>query len=138
MKISRYTVVLLAMGWSLLLFVVGYIAALSSVAQPYVVLSARQITRPEVPTSVSTSLQREITESVSTPEVPSVPLQRVNINTATEDELDTLPGIGPAKAQDIIAHRDSFGLFESPEDLMDVPGIGPQTYEGLAAQITVE
>jgi len=62
---------------------------------------------------------------------------KVNINTAGAAELDTLPGIGPAIAQRIIDYREQNGLFSSPEDLQNVSGIGPKTYEKMAENITI-
>ncbi len=62
----------------------------------------------------------------------------ININTATLEELDTLPGIGPVKAQSIIDHRNEHGPFNSIEAIQDVVGIGPVTYEGLKELITVQ
>ena len=61
----------------------------------------------------------------------------VNINTADAEELDTLPGIGPAKAAAILEYRKSHGYFRVPEDLMKVPGIKEGTYGKLADRITV-
>jgi competence protein ComEA len=62
----------------------------------------------------------------------------VLINTATIDELDTLPGIGPALAQTIIEYRDANGLFTSMEDLDNVSGIGPALLEGLEGLISFD
>lgn len=62
---------------------------------------------------------------------------RVNINTATAEELTTLPGIGKTRAQTIIDYRESNGLFSAPEDLMKVSGIGESTYNKLAGAIKV-
>ncbi len=62
---------------------------------------------------------------------------RVNINTATQGELETLPGIGPVKAAAIITYRTSNGPFRRPEDIMKVSGIADKTYEGLKDFIRV-
>ncbi|MGB1289164.1 MAG: helix-hairpin-helix domain-containing protein, partial [Aggregatilineales bacterium] len=62
----------------------------------------------------------------------------VFINSATLEELQTLPGIGPATATDIIAYRDENGDFTSLEDLDDVPGIGPSTLEALTDLVSFE
>ena len=61
----------------------------------------------------------------------------VNINTATHAELETLQGIGPAKAKAIIAHREQKGLFASTEHLTEVDGIGQGTMNQLRDSITV-
>ncbi|GEM_PF-3249925 len=62
----------------------------------------------------------------------------VPINRAGTEELQHLPGIGPAKAQAIIQHRMLHGLYESKDDLQEVKGIGPKTMEKLADLITIE
>jgi competence protein ComEA len=60
----------------------------------------------------------------------------VNINLAMATELETLPRIGPAIAQRIIEYREANGPFAAIEDIQDVPGIGPATFEGLKDLIT--
>ncbi|MFZ5651232.1 MAG: helix-hairpin-helix domain-containing protein, partial [Bacillota bacterium] len=60
---------------------------------------------------------------------PSGKPARVNINRAGAEELETLPGVGPALAQRIIRHRESRGLFTSEEDIKNVAGIGEKLYE---------
>jgi competence protein ComEA len=62
---------------------------------------------------------------------------QVNINTATVSELDTLPGIGPAKAQAIVNYRSEHGPFSSIENIQDVSGIGPTTYANMKELLTV-
>jgi competence protein ComEA len=62
---------------------------------------------------------------------------RVNINTASQQELEKLPGIGPVKAAAIISYRTSNGAFRRPEDIMKVSGIAEKTYEGLKDFIRV-
>lgn len=61
---------------------------------------------------------------------------KVNINTASESELDTIPGVGPATAQKIIEHRRLNGPFGSLERIMDVSGIGEKKFENMKDYIT--
>lgn len=61
----------------------------------------------------------------------------ININTATIDELDSLPGIGNSKAQNIIDYRNINGNFKTIEDIMNVNGIGTAIYEQIKAYITI-
>ena len=75
----------------------------------------------------------------SPPPVQSqVPVQgRVNLNTAGLEELDTLPGIGPARAQAILDWRTEHGPFRYVEELIYVSGIGEGILEGLIGLVTV-
>jgi competence protein ComEA len=66
-----------------------------------------------------------------------VPGGLININTATLEELDSLPGIGPVTAQKIIDYRQANGLFNRIEDIMNVPGIGEGTFAKIKDLITV-
>jgi competence protein ComEA len=61
----------------------------------------------------------------------------VNINTATDTELEELPGIGPVTAAEIIAYRTEHGPFPTVDALDDVSGIGPATMEQLRPLVTV-
>ncbi len=61
----------------------------------------------------------------------------ININTATKEQLESLPKIGPTKAQSIIDYRETFGPFNRIEDIMDVSGIGAGIYEAIMDHITV-
>lgn len=63
---------------------------------------------------------------------------KININTASADELMNLKGIGEKKAKAIVEFRKANGLFKQPEDLTKVPGIGPKTLEANIGRITVE
>ena len=65
------------------------------------------------------------------------PLYPININTATAEELDLLPGIGPVLAKAIIDYRTEYGPFSTPEDLDSVPGIGPKILAKILPYITV-
>ncbi len=61
----------------------------------------------------------------------------VNINTATMEELDSLPQIGPVTAQSIVDYREANGPFTTIEDLMEVDGIGQVTFDKVKDLITV-
>jgi competence protein ComEA len=62
----------------------------------------------------------------------------VSLNTATVDELDTLAGIGPRTAQAIVEYRETYGRFTSVEELLRVPGIGPNKLAALRPHITIQ
>src|SRR6185437_961567 len=69
--------------------------------------------------------------------VSTFALAAVNINTATKEELDALPGIGPVKAQAIIDYRNANGPFRTPEDVMKVRGIKEGEFGKIRDQISV-
>jgi comEA protein len=61
----------------------------------------------------------------------------VNLNTATAEQLDSLPGVGPATASAIIEHRTKIGRYRSVSQLLDVPGIGEAKLAAMRKQLTV-
>ena len=61
----------------------------------------------------------------------------ININSASETELETLSGIGEVLAATIVEYRTENGPFASVEELMDVSGIGPATLDEIRDQVTV-
>lgn len=63
--------------------------------------------------------------------------EKVNINTANQAELETLPGIGPATAQKIIEYRNTNGKFQAIEDIQNVKGIGDGKFEEIKDNIIV-
>jgi competence protein ComEA len=64
--------------------------------------------------------------------------RQININQATAEELERLPEIGPSTSQRIVDYRNTHGSFRSPEELLDVPGIGPKTLDTLREYVTVD
>ncbi len=62
----------------------------------------------------------------------------VNLNTATKEELQTLPGVGPAVAQRIVEYRTKFGPFKSVDELLEIKGIGPKKLEKIKPLVTLE
>lgn len=81
-------------------------------------------------------------ETIAPGEALPAPITEVNfplnINTASAEELDELPGIGPSKAAAIIDYRTKNGIFQVKEDLQNVSGIGPQTFAELKSLIKVK
>lgn len=83
-------------------------------------------------------------EAPQTEEAEALPVQQssgevqlININTATKDELMTLPGVGEVLAERIIAYRQEYGRFVTTQQLTDISGIGEQRYAQLEALVTV-
>jgi competence ComEA-like helix-hairpin-helix protein len=65
------------------------------------------------------------------------PLKPININTANSDELQQVPGIGPATAEKILQMRKSYGAFKSVDDLLSIRGIGKKRLEKMRKYLTV-
>ena len=70
--------------------------------------------------------------------VNAAEVQKININTASAEELAQLKGIGPSHAAKIVAYREKNGSFKMPEDLVQVSGIGQKTFEANQEFIIVE
>lgn len=63
--------------------------------------------------------------------------EKININTATAEELETLPNIGPVKAEAIVQYRQEQGPFYTIEQIQEVDGIGEKTFEAIKDMITI-
>lgn len=87
----------------------------------------QNITPPNQSTSETTN------DTVASPVISGI----ININSGSQVELESLPGIGPAKAKAIIDYRNQNGPFIRIEDIEKVKGIGPKTFQGLKSKITV-
>ena len=70
-------------------------------------------------------------------DAPGMQSERIDLNSATSVELETLPGVGPRTAERILDYRREHGGFERIEDLMDVRGIGERTFLRLRPLVTV-
>lgn len=87
----------------------------------------------QTPASASQALAPTGQRSNPLPETPSL----IDLNTATLVELESLPEIGPVTAQKIIDYRTEHGAFKTIEGILDVPGIGPKTFDQIKDLITV-
>jgi competence protein ComEA len=76
--------------------------------------------------------------STASPAISKQSRETLNLNTASPEELESLPGIGPVMAARIVAYRNKNGSFARPEDLMIIEGMGEKKYRALADLIRVE
>ena len=121
MKISGLEKGALAVTAAFLLFTGGYYLGETGSAEPYTI-----------------SAQLTWTEQLESPtHSPAGPEGRIDLNTASADELEQLPGIGAVRAADIVADRQANGPFRFPEEITRVPGIGQGTLEQIMDYITV-
>ncbi len=97
----------------------------------------KTVLAPAAPAAASVAPVLVTKAPVTRPEKVVLGGGKLDLNAATAAQLDALPGIGPAKAQAIIAFRESNGPFTSLDQLDAVPGIGPATIAGLRARIVI-
>lgn len=124
-KISALEKWILALTAVFLVGTAGYFAGLRSGAEPYRVdvEYLEQTVEATLPPAESSGLSPE---------------GKINLNTATAEELEMLPGIGEVRARAIVADREANGPFRIVEDLTRVKGIGEGTLAGLMDYATVE
>jgi len=84
-----------------------------------------------------TESQNEIKPVISESAEYNGILNKININNADAEELQSLKGIGPSKAQAILEYRQVFGSFKSIEEIMEVKGIGQATYDKIKDNICI-
>lgn len=92
---------------------------------------------PKITNDACLKEEEVITNKKEETKESTIPTGPINLNTATQEELDSLPGIGPSKALDIIAYRKEHQGFKTIEELKNVKGIGDATFNKLKDKIMV-
>ena len=135
MKLSKAEFITILLASAVLSFTAGWFFRASSSAEPVRIETARA---PEAGQAVTPALSQPPAEQAASavPAPVSGFGSLVNINTADSARLQSLPGIGPKRAEDIIAYREANGAFQSPEDLVRVSGIGQSLVDELLDRIT--
>ena len=117
-------------------------ADLSNINLAYILEDGEKIYIPkkgeEIPENNSSSMLSPSTSVTSSSSSSSKNTSKVNINKATEAELETIPGIGPSTALKIINYRNENGKFKSIEDVKNISGIGDAKYEKMKNYITIK
>jgi len=133
-------VVILLAGIALAGGIVKYWRDYSAPVSVLVPANRSAISEADEPDAVSGG---EVSVPVAAPEQdmdgpgPSSPGGKIDLNMATRDELEPLPGIGATLAQRIIDYRQQNGPFAATEDLQNVPGIGASRYDAIRELVTV-
>lgn len=123
MKLSRWEGRILLLSTVFLAFSAGWLLRGSGSPEPLRVETGRKLTEA----------------ALSLPEPTQAPeRKKINVNTATAEELVTLPGIGEKRAADIIADREANGPYRFPEEITRVKGIGEETLAECLEYITTE
>ena len=116
--ISRFEKGVLLLTAGFVLFTGGWFLAGQNTSEPYTVT----VSAPQEPSAPDPALL--------------LPDEVIDLNAADAYDLDRLPGIGPAKAEAILAYREEHGPFQSVDDLLAVSGIGEVTLENLRPYVT--
>ncbi|MEW5838635.1 MAG: helix-hairpin-helix domain-containing protein [Pseudomonadota bacterium] len=102
---------------------------------PLTVMAAPEMpTMPAAPSVPAVPAKPSVPAAM--PAMPAAPAATIDINSATATQLESLPGIGPAKAKAIVDYRTQNGPFQSAADLEKVPGIGPKNMQQLTPLIS--
>ena len=127
--LPRYEKWALLLTAGFILFTGGWFLAGHSSPEPYTITAAHPGSSASLQPAASGSMDESRPDSLLEGEV-------IDLNTAAPEDLERLPGIGPAKAEDIAAYRAEHGPFQSVDQLTEVSGIGEATLETLRPYIT--
>ncbi|MDR1820816.1 MAG: helix-hairpin-helix domain-containing protein [Oscillospiraceae bacterium] len=131
---KKATIAVFAVTALFLAFTAGFFTARLSGGgkKPVISVAATAQGTPSAAPSAAPSVSK-----TPEPEPSELAPHSVNINTASSEELQRLPGIGPGLAEKIISYREKHGDFSQPADIMLVSGIGAGIFEAIEDYITV-
>jgi competence protein ComEA len=139
-KITKPERVALLITWTLLIFIGGVFFGRSTQQGVITVSTASEaaVQTSETAEAVSEQVsQNESTEAAPVESTETTETERLNLNKATLEQLEELPGVGPVLAQRILDYREEFGGFIVVEELLEVDGIGDKTYESIKNLVDV-
>lgn len=113
-------------------------ADLTNINLAYILEDGEKIYIPKIGEETQTESTTLSSSSYSTYSSNSLKNNKININKATQTELETIPGIGPSTALKILDYREKNGKFSSIEDIKNVSGIGDAKYEKMKDYITIK
>lgn len=99
--------------------------------------ASASVTHTDAPTGETQSETSEQNQAQEEQSQPAPADNRINLNTATSEQLQTINGIGPSIAGKILEYRKQIGQFTSVDQLLDVSGIGSKTLEKIRPEVTV-
>jgi len=146
-KISKIETAISLLAIAFLFFTAGWFLRGEHSAEPLQIETQRTLTQTATASSTPASASPSVSPAGTSPtanvnqtaagDEETAQTEKVNLNTATLEQLQTLPGIGEKRAADILADREANGSFSTPEDLIRVKGIGESILENLLDYITV-
>ena len=115
---------------------IAFVMAFSLFAVLVYYYLSKQSVQPAPEIAVKPSVEPEPPGPTQTPAKRPTSRQKIDVNTATADQLTTLPGIGPALAKAIVSYRQK-NRFNSIEEIQNVKGIGPALFAKIKSRLTV-
>ncbi len=130
MKIGKYEILVIVISLALVMFTIGFFAGRGSVDDMI------SVETQVADVSKDAALTADADDGEEDENVLS-PGEKINLNTATEEELAALPGIGEVLAERILQYREKNGEFETISEVMNVSGIGDKKFNAIKDSVII-